>query len=105
VAGHRDAAVAILQGNSPGLPGVVGFVMFLGFAALGNVLVAIALWRSYYVPRLVAALVIAFSVLDFVAGQGVASHVLDLGNDFLLAWACLVGYVRSTPRATPAGAH
>lgn len=114
VAGHRDAAATILEASDPGLPGIVGFAMFLGCAVLGNILVAIALWRSHYVPRLVAVLVVAFAVLDFAAGQGLAAHVLDLGTDGLFAWACLSGYVRPpaaghTPQTVPAevahGAH
>ncbi len=105
VAGHREAAIAILSTESPGLPGVVGFVMFLGFAALGNVLIAIALWRSHYVPRIVAVLVIVFSLLDFVLGQGVISHALDLVNDCVLGWAFVTGYVRTRSTAVPAGAH
>jgi hypothetical protein len=100
VAGHRAAAVDILEVGDPGLPGIVGFVMFLGCAVLGNVLVAVALWRSHYVHRIVAVLVIAFAVLDFAAGQGLAAHVLDLGTDGLFAWACLSGYVRTAPATT-----
>ncbi|HET7683668.1 MAG TPA: hypothetical protein VFK34_08390 [Marmoricola sp.] len=105
VAGHRAAATDILQASNPGLPGIVGFVMFLGCAVLGNVLVAVALWRSRYVPRVVAVLVIAFAVLDFAAGQGLAAHVLDLGTDGLFAWAFLSGYVRgeSTPSTSETG--
>jgi hypothetical protein len=105
VAGHTDGAVAVLQGDQPGIPGVVGFAMFLGCAFLGNLLVAIALWRSRYVPRPVPVLVLAFVVLDFVAGQGLVSHALDLGTDCLFAWACLAGCVRMPRVATPAGAH
>jgi hypothetical protein len=79
--------------------------MFLGCAFLGNLLVAVALWRSRYVPRLVPVLVLAFVVLDFLAGQGLLSHALDLGTDCLFAWACLAGHVRMPRVATPAGAH
>jgi hypothetical protein len=105
VAGHTDGAVAVLEGDQPGVPGVVGFVMFLGCAFLGNLLVAVALWRSRYVPRPVPVLVLAFVVLDFVAGQGLVSHALDLATDGLFAWACLAGYIRSPRAGTTTGAH
>jgi hypothetical protein len=104
VAGHTDGAVAVLKGEQPGMPGVVGFVMFLGCAFLGNLLVAVALWRSRYVPRPVPALVLAFVVLDFIAGQGLVSHALDLGTGCLFAWACLAGYVRMPRVGTGTGA-
>ena len=58
-----------------------------------------------YVPRLAVAVVIAFTLLDFVAGEGVLSHSVDLLTGLLLAWAVLTRYVRSprTPAPAPAG--
>ena len=51
------------------------------------------------------AVVIAFTLLDFVAGEGVLSHSVDLLTGLLLAWAVLTRYVRSprTPAPAPAG--
>src|SRR5919197_1142813 len=50
--GNQAAAVAALNGSDVGLPGAVLFVMFLGGAALGTVVLAAAMWRSPLVPRI-----------------------------------------------------
>jgi len=97
--GHAEAAVGILDVDNPGIPGMALFVMFLPTAILGNIVMAVAMWRSHYVPRLVVLFVIAFTLLDFAAGQGVASHASDLVTGALLAWAVLARYVRSPRRA------
>ena len=91
----QPAAVSILDVSSPGIAGIVGFVMFLPAAVIGNLLMAAALWRSRYVPRVVAALLVAFVVLDFAAGQGVISHATTFAQGLMLAWAVLTGYERS----------
>jgi hypothetical protein len=96
-----DAAVAILDVKDPGVAGIVGFVMFLPMAVLGNLLWAIAMWRSLYVPRVVAGLVIAFVILDFVLNQGVLSHVSEAVQGLLLAWTVVTARVRE-PRAKAA---
>ncbi len=95
--GHPDAAVTILGVADPGIAGIVGFVMFLPMAVVGNVLAAIAMWRSRFVPRLTPLVVVAFSVLDFGAGLGVLSHAVNLVTGLLLAWSVLTRYARSTP--------
>jgi hypothetical protein len=104
VGGHRDAAVTILNAKDPGIPGVVGFVMFLPMAFAGNILAAVAMWRSRYVPRITVAVVVAFTLLDFVADMGVLSHAVDLLTGLLLAWAVLTRYVRSPRTPLPAAA-
>ncbi len=96
----ESAAVSILDVQSPGIAGTVGFIMFLPMAVIGNLVMAVALWRSRYVPRPVAWLLVAFVLLDFVAGQGVISHATTFAQGILLAWAVVTGYQRSprTPR-------
>jgi hypothetical protein len=96
-AGHADAAVAVLDVSSPGIPGVMLFVLFFAGALLGTVLVNVALWRSPYVPRLVVVFGVGFIVLDLALGQGVAGHLSALAAGVVLAWALITGYVR-TPR-------
>ncbi len=101
--GHADAAAGILTADDPGLAGAVGFVMFLPAAVLGNLLAAVAMWRSRFVPRVVVVVVLAFTVLDFGAGLGVLSHAVDLVTGVVLAWAVVTGYVRRPRRAASDG--
>ncbi len=97
----EQAALSILDVTSPGVAGITGFIMFLPAAVIGNLLMAVAIWRSRFVPRPVAWLVLAFVVLDFVAQQGVISHAATCAQGLLLAWAVVTGYSRSAhaPRA------
>lgn len=92
--GNLAAAAATLNGDSLGLPGAVFFLMFLSGAVFGTVALAAAVWRSRYVPRIVAACIIAFAILDFVLGQGVASHLVNLLGFSIAAGALVLGYVR-----------
>ena len=94
VQGHPQAAVGILGVQDPGLPGIALVVMFLPMAAIGSLLLAVAMWRSPYVPRLAAAFVLAFLVLDFAGGLGLVSHASALAGDLVLAWAIVAGHVR-----------
>lgn len=94
-AGHRDAAVGILDVSDVGAPGAVLFVLFLGGAFLGTVALNIALWRSPYVPRLVVVFGVGFVILDLVAGQGLAGHLSALAGGIVLAWAVVTGYARN----------
>jgi hypothetical protein len=71
--------------------------MFLGGAALGTITLAVAMWRSSLVPRIMPVFVLAFAALDFAAGWGTVSHLVQLAGDLVLATAIVVGYSR-TPR-------
>lgn len=102
-AGNLDGAASILNAESLGLPGAVLLLMFLGGAVLGTLTLAVAIWRSPYVPRIVVLFMLAFAVLDFAVGQGVISHLVNLLGFTILAVAVLTGYSRSSHRtATPA---
>ena len=92
--GDVDAAELVLDATDLGLPGGVLFVLFLGGALLGTILVNIALWRSPAVPRLVVVFGVAFIVLDLIIGMGVAGHLAALAAGVILAWAILTGYSR-----------
>jgi hypothetical protein len=96
--GNHAAAVAALQANDLGLPGIVLFAMFLGGAALGVLTMSVALWRSPFVPRIAPAFLITFLVLD-IAGWPVVSHVLGLVGGAVLAWAVVTGYSRGARAA------
>jgi hypothetical protein len=81
--GHPGAAVTILDAKDPGIPGIVGFVMFLPMYFLGNVLAAVTMWRSRYVPRLtgasgerIVAAVRAVAAGDAFFGSDVAAGLL-----------------------------
>jgi chromate transport protein ChrA len=105
LAGHGDAARAILDVGDPRLPGTIGFVMFLPAAVLGNLLMMVALWRSRYVPRFAAVLLIAFVVLDFIADQGVVSHAVTLLTGLIVGWAIVARYQRKSTSTAAQAAH
>ena len=90
-----QAAASILDVSDVGVAGAAGFVMFLPGGILGNLLLAVALWRSRYIPTLAALLIVAFVVLDFAAEQPVVSHAAGAIQGAVLAWAVLTGYQRS----------
>jgi hypothetical protein len=94
--GDLAAATIALNGNDLGLPGPVLLVMFLGGAALGTATLAVAVWRSPLVPRVVAAFILAFAVLDFALGWGRVSHLVNLVGFAIVAVAVVVGYSRQT---------
>jgi hypothetical protein len=95
--GDLAGATAVLANENLGLLGGVFLVTFLGGASLGVTTMAIAVWRSPLVPRIVAPLMIAFAVLDFaVQGQGVLSHVVNLIGWSIAAGAIVVGYSRTS---------
>jgi hypothetical protein len=66
------------------LPAVVMNIMFLVGVVLGIPLIAAALWRSRAVPRIAAALLVAFLVVDLtgqstgIGAIGAIAHVLAL---------------------------
>jgi hypothetical protein len=94
--GDLPAATTALNANDLGLPGPVLLVMFLGGAALGTVTLAVAVWRSPLVPRIAAAFILAFAVLDFALGWGRMSHLVNLVGFTIIAAAVVVGYSRPT---------
>jgi hypothetical protein len=104
-AGHGDAAKAILDVKQPRLPGIVGFVMFLPAAVVGNLLMTAALWRSRFVPKAAAVLVVVFVVLDFAIGQEVISHATTLLEGLLLGWVVVTGYQRKARPAVATAAQ
>jgi len=104
-AGREDAAAAFLDISSPGIPGAVLMVMFLGGALFGTALINIALWRSPYVPRLVVVFGVSFVILDIFLSMGVAGHVAALAGGLVLAWAILTGYLRTPHKRRWVRAH
>jgi len=105
VNGHPGAAAAILDLAHPGIPGVLGFAMFVPMAGLGNILLIVAMWRSSYIPRLAIIPAIAFPVLDLALSLGVAGHVASVLTDAVIAWAVLTRYRRAVDTAAADGAH
>jgi hypothetical protein len=101
-AGNLAGAESILNAESVGLPGAVLLLMFLGGAVLGTMTMAVAIWRSPYVPRSVVVFMLAFAILDFAVGQGVGSHVVNLVGFIILAVAIFTGYSRTSRQTTPA---
>ena len=94
--GDRDGALALMTMDDFGVGGVVLFVMFLGGATFGVVALSVAMWRSPLVPRVAAALLLAFGVLDFAVGWPVVGHLVGLAGDVVVAVAILTGYSRQT---------
>jgi hypothetical protein len=105
IAGDPTGARAILDFSHPRLPGVVGFVMFVPAAAIGNLLMTAALWRSRFVPKVAAGLLVAFVALDFVADLGVISHAVTLLTGAIVGWAIVTGYERKPSAAAGPAAH
>jgi hypothetical protein len=97
--GNTAAAISALDGADMGLPGPVLLVLFMGGAVLGTLTLAIAQWRSPFVPRVVPLFVLAFAILDFAVGWGVVSHSVALVGNAILAWAVVTGYSRTAPNA------
>ncbi len=107
--GNAGAATAALAGDDLGLPGITLLVLFLGGASLGLISLAVAVWRSPLLPRIVAPLMLAFAVLDFALGYAVVSHVVNLIGFGIAAAAVVSGYSRAEravvlPRANAASA-
>jgi hypothetical protein len=92
--GNQTAAIAVLNGDTLGVPGAVLLLTFFGGAALGTITLAVAAWRSPFVPRIVVVFMLAFAALDFAAGYGVASHLVNLAGFVILAGALVRGYSR-----------
>jgi hypothetical protein len=92
--GDIAAATAALNADSLGAPGMVMLVMFLGGAALGTLALAAAMWRSPRVPRIAVLFTLAFAVLDFVLGWGVAGHLANLIGFAIVAVAVVINYSR-----------
>jgi hypothetical protein len=92
--GHAPAALSMLDGDHVVAPLVALMVLFLAGAVVGTVLLTVAIWRSPLLPRVAAAGVLAFAVLDFAVGSPVVSHVVALANSLVIAWAVITGYVR-----------
>ena len=101
--GDQQAAAKLLNAGDVGLPGAVLMVLFLGGAVLGSLTLAVAMWRSPYLPRIAAVGVVLFVVVDIAVGQPVIGHVISVIWSAISAWAVLTGYVRH-PRAGATGA-
>ncbi len=95
LSGDAQGAISILDAETLGLPGMVLFLMFIGGAVLGTLTLAIAMWRSPFVPRIVVFFTLAFAGLDFAVGNGVISHLVNLVGFSILAFAVVTGYSRS----------
>jgi membrane associated rhomboid family serine protease len=57
------------------------------------------MWRSPFVPRLAVLFTLAFAILDFAAGQGLISHLVNLVGLVILAVAVWRGYSRASDRS------
>lgn len=101
LADEGPAAITLMAGANPGLPGIVLFVTFLGCATIGLATIAAALWRSRFVPRAVPVLLAAFFVLDFALAQGVIGHLVGLAAFTVLAWAVVTRYERHRGASAP----
>ncbi|WP_214107523.1 DUF6796 family protein [Acrocarpospora catenulata] len=99
IGGDPAAGLKVLQLEEIGIPGVVGMAMFLGGALLGVLVLAAAMWRSPYLPRVVPVLVVAFVVTDMVIDQPIAGHAIGVLWAAVLAVAVLRGYVRAPRQA------
>jgi hypothetical protein len=71
-------ALAHVVDNASTVPIVVTAILFLGGAALGIVVTAVALWRSKAVPRGAAVLLVVFFAVDVAASQPLIAHVIAL---------------------------
>jgi hypothetical protein len=92
--GHESVAVSILDGDHLGVPGAVLLVLFLGGAALGTLALLWPIWRSPWLPRVVALFTLGFAVLDFAVGSPVVSHAVNLIGLTIVAYAVVTGYSR-----------
>ena len=63
------------------------------------------MWRSPYVPRLAVPFTLAFAILDFAAGKGLISHLVNLLGFVILAVAVWRGYSRASGRSTAPAAQ
>jgi membrane associated rhomboid family serine protease len=95
--GQVEAARVVLEGNDTGAATIAAMVLFMGGAMVGSLVLLVPLVRSPYVPRLAPALLALFMVLDFALGSGVAGHLAGFAGGVVLAWAVVVGYVRTSP--------
>ena len=98
--GDLAGAARVLDGSDLGAPGPVMLVMFLGCAVAGTLVLAVAVWRSPLVPRVVAAFILGFAVLDFAVGWGLISHLVNLVGLTIVAVAVVSGYVRGRASAS-----
>jgi hypothetical protein len=96
VCGMVGLAASILDGNKVGLAGVVLLVLFLGGAVLGTLSLLWPLWRTPWLPRMVALFSLAFAILDFAAGSPLISHLVNLVGLSIVAFAVVTGYSRET---------
>lgn len=92
--GDTTTAVSALEATDLGLAGAVLFVMFLGGASLGTLIMSVAMWRSPVLPRAAAVFMVGFLVVDMIAGQPVIGHALSLASGTVAAFAVMTGYVR-----------
>jgi len=72
---------------------------------VGSLVLLVPLVRSPYVPRPAPALLALFMVLDFAVGSGVAGHLAGFAGSVVMAWAVVVGYVRTSPSEGPERGH
>lgn len=103
--GDLAAAKAVLDSGALGVPFVVLAVMFFGGAVFGTLTLAVATWRSPLIPRIIPLFILAFAVLDFAAGQGIVSHLVNLVGFSLIAAAVVSGYSRPAHSAAHAGSR
>jgi hypothetical protein len=92
--GDLAAATAALNADNLGAPGMVMLIMFLGGAAFGVLTLAAAMWRSPLVPRIAVGFVLAFALMDFILGWGVAGHLANLIGFAIVAVAVVINYSR-----------
>ncbi len=103
--GQVEAARVVLEGNDTGAATIATMVLFMGGAMGGSLVLLVPLFRSPYVPRLAPAFLALFMVLDFALGSGVAGHLAGFAGGVVLAWAVVVGYMRTAPSKGPQRGH
>jgi hypothetical protein len=65
------------------------FILFLLGIVLGLIVLAVALWRSGFVPKWAAAIIVVGGVLAFAGGQNKATNIID--NALLLIAFVMLG--------------
>ena len=91
------AALADVVDNLSSAPLIAMGLMFIGGAALGIVVTALALWRSRAVPRGIPILIVAFFVIDAPLSQPLIGHIVALVAAVWLA--CSIMRSHTTPAA------
>jgi hypothetical protein len=84
-------ATQIVEGFEASAGGATVLAMFLGGMLLGTLLLAIALWRTRSAPRLAAALIIVFLVVDAVGAIGGIKAVNLVAHSLLIVGSGWIG--------------